>query len=342
MRTPLSILLAALAGLLAALSFVAARADDLVHTPEPLQQIAGSMSQDQRLREAVPEELGRLVEEQLPDAGDSGGSWDGFAGLLQTGLVQLVQRSAEGLVTDERFPAAWSEVIEQTRTDWVARIDRLAEDLPTPADAAREAASWDAASPSESSPSESSPADDAATVHLQIAPLMDLGVDRLADAVSGVPGGESIAETLENGLADASEDSLTSVDLSVPDPDAVPRDAMVMTVDNLHRWPWLAGASAVLALVALLVAPRRRRGVPLVVLGMTILAVGVVCRWGLEEMAPAAGVDGIARAASASLLDGIRDYWMPDTAILLGCGGLALAMGAVTTMVSHRRRRAIS
>jgi hypothetical protein len=319
MRSALSILLAVLAGLLAALSLVGARAEALVYTPGPLQEIAGPMAADPTLRGTLPEELAALVQEQLPDE---------LPGFLQAGAARIVQGAADGLVTDERFPAAWSEVLESTRADWVARIDHLAQDLPTPAGAAGTA----------TAPAESG------TVHLQTAPLVDLGLDRLSDSLSdslsNVPGGEAVAETLREGVVNASADSgesLRSVDLTVPDPDTVPLEAMVLTVDNLHRWPWLAGSAAVLAVLALLVAPRRRKGTPLCAAGITLLAAGVGSRWALERMAPAEDVAGVARAAAASLLEGIRDYAMPDTLILMVGGAGIAVLGLVVALLSGLR-----
>ncbi|MEO9247898.1 hypothetical protein ABDK96_09410 [Citricoccus nitrophenolicus] len=308
MRTALSILLAVLAGLLAALSLVGARAEALVHTPEPLQRIAGPMSEDPALREALPAELAEVVGDQLPE---------GLPGFLESSVTGLVQGAAGGLVTDERFPAAWAETVEQTRTDWAGRMDRLAGRGTTPA---------------------SDPGAQAGTVHLQTGPLLDLGIDRLAASVSGLPGGETVSQTLRDGLDGAAADSpVRSVDLSVPDPETVDPDAVAWAVDNLYRWPWLAGTAAVLVLLALMVAPRRRKGTPLVAAGITVLAAGAVARWALGRMAPAADLDGIARAAAGSLLDGVRDYAMPDTLLLIVGGGVVAALGLMVALVSGLR-----
>lgn len=309
MRTVLSILLAALAGLLAALSLVGARAEALVYTPEPLQQIAAPMSEDPQLQEALPGEISSLVEDQLPEQ---------MPGFVQSAASGLVEGVASGLVEDDRFPAAWSSVLEETRLDWVSRIDRLAEGDTTTS----------------------------GTVHLQAAPLVELGVDRLAESVSGVPGGEAVAETLREGLAAGQEagneeagESLLSVDLAVPDPDAVPTDVVVLIVENLYRWPWLAGTAVVVALLALWAAPRRRKGTPLFIAGLTVLAAGGVSRWALGRMEPAADLEGIARVAADSLLEGIGDYALPDTLILIVGGGVVAALGLLVGLVSGFRSR---
>ena len=309
MRTVLSILLAALAGLLAALSLVGARAEALVYTPEPLQQIAAPMSEDPHLQEALPGEISSLVEDQLPEQ---------LPGFAQTAASGLVEGAASGLVEDDRFPTAWSAVLEETRLDWVHRIDRLAEGDTTTS----------------------------GTVHLQAAPLVELGLDRLAEALSGVPGGEALAEMLREGLAEGQEagneeagESLLSVDLAVPDPDAVPTDVVVLVVENLYRWPWLAGTAAVVALLALWAAPRRRKGTSLFIAGLTVLAAGGVSRWALGRMGPAADLEGIARVAADSLLEGIRDYAMPDTLVLIVGGGVVAALGLLVGLASGLRSR---
>lgn len=297
MRTALSILLAVLAGLLVSLSLVGARAEALVHTPGPVQQIAGPMSEDPAVRAALPEEVEGIVAEQLPDAVPS---------VLQEGLGDLVGSAvgsaADGLVADERFPAAWAHSLEQTRTDWVGRL----------ADG------------------------DAGTVHLQLAPVVDLGVDRLAAAAETLPGGSVLAPAVREG-AERIEAPL-AVDLAVPDPETVPMDTLAWTVEHLYRWPWLAGTSAVLLLLALMAAPRRRRGTPLVIAGITVLALGAFSRWGLERLAPAADLEGLARVAASSLLEGIRGYALPDTVLLMVGGGIVAAVGLVTALVSGTRR----
>ncbi|NUL46207.1 hypothetical protein F7P69_13535 [Cellulosimicrobium funkei] len=312
MRTVLSILLAALAGLLAALSLVGARAEALVYTPEPLQQIAAPMSEDPQLQEALPREISSLVEDQLPEQ---------VPGFAQAAASGLVERAAGGLVEDDRFPTAWSAALEETRLDWISRIDRLAEgDTST-----------------------------SGTVHLQAAPLLELGLDRLAESLSGVPGGEAVAEMLREGMADElgagneeGGESLLSVDLAVPDPEKVPTDVVVVIVENLYRWPWLAGTAAVVALLALWAAPRHRKGTPLFIAGLTVLAAGGVGRWALERMEPAADLEGIARVAADSLLEGIRDYAMPDTLILIVGGGVVAALGLLVGLVSGRRSRGMA
>jgi hypothetical protein len=314
MRTALSILLAALAGLLAVLALVGARAEALVYTPGPLQRIAGPMAADEQLRQAVPEELGTLVREQLPEE---------LPAFLQSGAGRLVQGAADGLVDDDRFPAAWATSLEQTRTDWVDRIDRLAREQPAPGvEGAAGAVAADAG---------------AATVHLQTAPLVDLGLDRLSETLEPWPGGGSVADAARQAVDEAvagSGGTLLAVDLAFPDPQTVPVDTVVLVADNLHRWPWLAGASAVLALLALLVAPLRRKGVPLLAAGLVVLAAGAAGRWRLQLMGPPQDASGIARAASASLLEGIRTYALPDTILLMAAGAVLVVLGIVVSLVA--------
>lgn len=313
MRTVLSILLAALAGLLASLSLVGARAEALVHTPEPVQQIAGPMSEDPELRAALPAEIGDIVGEQLPAAVPS---W------MQAGLGDLVSSAADGLVTDERFPAAWAQSLELTRTDWVGRLDRFGGTGTESADS---------------------------TLHLQLAPIFDLGVDRIVASAETLPVGALLAPAVREsadriaaeggtgaGTGPDGGPSPLALDLAVPDPEAVPMGTVAWTVANLYRWPWLAGTSAVLVLLALMAAPRHRRGIPLVIAGITVLAVGALSRWGLDQLAPAAGQEGVARAVAASLVEGIREYALPDTLLLMVGGGIVTALGLVVALLSGR------
>jgi hypothetical protein len=314
MRTVLSLVLAVLAGLLAALALAGARIDALVHTPGPLQQIAGPMSEDPALRAAVPEQVTALVQGRLPDQVPS---------FLQEGLLELVQGATDGLVTDDRFPGAWSETLEQTRVDWVERLEAIE---------AGTGASTDA------------------TLHLQLAPLAGLGVDRLSESVEQLPGGQAAGRAVRVGAERALRDlqdpaagndagaSPLVVGLNIPDPGEFSGQRVAQAVSLLPQWPWLAGGAAVAGLLALLVAPRGRSWTVLVAAGGTALLAGALGWWGLTQL-EVAEVSGLARIAAESLTEGVRDYAVPDTVLLMAGGALVMALGVVAGLFSRSGTR---
>jgi hypothetical protein len=314
MRTLLALVLAVLAGLLASLALAGARLDALVHTPAPLQRIAGPMSEDPELRAALPGQVTALVQENLPDEVPS---------FLQDGVLTLVEGAAQDMVADDRFPGAWSQTLERTRVDWVQRLEAIEKNA---------------------QPGTAESAD--ATLHLQLAPLADLGVDRLSESVERLPGGAGAARDVREGAeqalgdlqgpaagADAGPSPLV-VDLGVPDPGQFSGQQVAEAVSWLPRWPWLAGGAVVAGLLALLVAPRGRSWTVLVAAGGTALLAGAAGWWGLGQVeVPEAS--GLARIAAESLAHGMRDYAMPDTVLLMAGGALVAALGVVTGLFSR-------
>ncbi|HEY4616499.1 MAG TPA: hypothetical protein VIG75_13655, partial [Citricoccus sp.] len=234
MRTVTSLALAVLAGLLAALALAGARADALVHTPGPLQRIAGPMVQDPQLRQALPEQVAGLVAQNLPEHTPA---------LLEEGVQLLAEGAAQGLVTDERFPEAWSQSLERTRVDWVDRLEGIAAEPGTPV-----------------RPEQS-------TVHLHLAPVAAVGVDRLAETAGALPGGQEVerlvrdragevlAEDGESRGATAPGAAPLVVDLGVPDPARVSGARLAQAVALLPSWPWVAVGAGVAGLLALWMAP---------------------------------------------------------------------------------------
>ena len=135
MRTVTALVLAVLAGVLAVLAIAGSRMEALVHTPGPVQEIAGPMAGDPELGSGLARRVEDVVGRRLPDAVPS---------FLAAPLLDLVGGAVDGLVGDGRFAQAWSRAVEQTRVDWVDRLDRI-----------------------ESAPGTGTPPDDG-TVHLQL------------------------------------------------------------------------------------------------------------------------------------------------------------------------------
>lgn len=301
LRLLLSLLLAVAAGLLTALSVAGARLDALAHTPEPLQEIAGPVVELDSVQRDLPPAVSGAVRDQIPDL---------LPAQFEEGIVQLVEGAAEGLLSDDRFTQAWSDTLEQTRTDWLAKLD-----------AARSDQSGSAL-----------PAD-AATVEMQIGPIADLGQDRIVEGLRQIPFGEMAADAVEENTQ---QDHRIALDLNVPDPEVITPQQVVWLEQNVRHWPWLA-AGAVLSLVlSLLLAPGRQRFTALATAGVTAAAAGVAGRYGLESM-EAVGTTGVAHAVADGLIAGVREYALPDTTLIIVGGGVAVAVAVLGMLIGSAR-----
>jgi hypothetical protein len=324
LRTVLSLVLAVLAGLLASLALVGSRMEAVVHTPGPLLEIAGPMADDPELLQAIPGTVADVVQGQLPDSVPS---------FLQDGVGELVVGAADGLVSDDRFSQAWASVLDDSRTDWVHRLALIhAEEGAGTAGAGGEASS---------AAGSGTPDGSASTLHLQLSPVVALALDRLEGRLEALQGGAAAMDAFRRGAEDATADgsSLLVVDLGFPDPDVVSPQALAWVVAWLPRWPWLAGAAVISAVLGLLLAPRGRGWMVLVVTGVTVALSGLGLWWGLGQLGTdptAGGFTDLARIATDSLVTGLRDYAMPTVVQLAAGGALVTALGMAAALFSRR------
>lgn len=302
LRLLLSLLLALAAGLLAALAVAGARLDALVHTPEPLQRIAGPVVEMDSVQRGLPPAVSGAVREQIPDQ---------LPDQFEEGIVQLVEGAATGLLEDRRFTDAWSAALEQTRTGW---LDQLGQARTQHQDGA-------------------ALAPDAATVHMELGPIADLGQERIVEALRQIPFGDLAADAVEENTP---QDHRIAVDLNVPDPQVITPDQVVWTEHNVRHWPWLAVAAVAALVAALVLAPGRQRFTALAASGVAAAAAGIAGRHGLESL-EATGTTGVARAVAEGLISGIRSYALPDTTVITVAGGVAVALGVVGMLIASAR-----
>lgn len=313
MRHVLAVLLAVLSGALAVLAVASYRIDAVLHTPEPLQQIAGTASQGQALREAAPELVGSAAAEALDDAAP------GFASDL---VGQVTGSLAGNIVADDGFDAAWSDSLEQTRTGWVQQL----RDIRTELDAGREVP------------------DDAAQLSLEIGPLAQLSAEvmtsSLREAVAGLPFGDQLGSMID-GAVDQVPEQLSITTGFPASQDVSPRQlAFVESV--VEYWMWAAGAAVVLFLMALMVAPYRGRSLVWLFGGAAVLAGGAAARWWLQDQFAQATVAAEGTSESTvveALVGGFRSVLLPETTWVMIGGAALVFIGLITASVTAMLRR---
>ncbi|WBL17824.1 hypothetical protein [Citricoccus sp. NR2] len=313
MRHVLAALLAVLSGVLAVLAVASYRIDAVLHTPEPLQQIAASSAEGQALREAAPELVGSAAGQALEDVAP------GFAADM---VSQVTGSLAGNIVADEGFDQAWSASLEQTRTGWVEQLRAIRTEL----DAGREVP------------------DDAAQLDLDIGPLAQLSAEvltsSLRDAVSGLPFGDQIGAMIDDAVAEVPDD--LSVTTGFPATEDVSPRQLAFVESVVGYWMWAAGAAVVLFLVALMVAPYRGRSLVWLFGGAAVLAGGAAARWWLQEQFTQAttAAEGTAESAMVeALVGGFRSVLLPDTMWVMVGGAAAVFIGLITAAVTAMTRR---
>lgn len=294
LRTLLALILAVVAGVLSVLSMASMRLDALVHTPEPLQEIAGPVVLRSDVQRTLPQTVSDAVEEQMP------GELPGF---LRDGIGQLIGSAASGLLEDERFAPAWSASVEETRANWTQKLEK-----------ARQLEQSHPDQPLEQN---------SITVEMDLGPILTLGQDVIVENLREISIGEGAADVIEENAP--SEYSMP-LDLNFPDAEMISPERLLGVEGLVQHWRWMAVAAGVSLLLALLVAPGRRRLLALGVAGLSALGAAAVQHFWLESL-QARGTEGVAQAVAEGLIDGLRGYAQPDSALLMGIGAVVAVIG---------------
>lgn len=285
---------AVVAGALIAFAVAGARWDALIHTPEPLQKIAGPVAALDSVQQTLPVAVGDAVREQVPDV---------LPGGVEDAMAALARGAADGLISDEEFEAAWGDAVEQTRTGWLAKLDRQrTEEAP-----GRELAA------------------DAATVELQIGPIADLAQTRLEEGVQELPFGDLAVRALRDAVGSGHQ---IAVDLNVPSADLVAPAHVLWLEEHSRLWPGLAVGAGICMVLGVALAPAGRRWMTLVAAGAVAIAVGMVGRMGLQGLG-ATGTTGAAHAVAQGLIQGVQNYALPDTTVIMVAGAVLAVIGGL-------------
>lgn len=288
-RKTLAVVLAVLAVLAAALGLGARTAYLIVNTPEPLQRILGPLATNERLLEVLPQELGTQLAAQI--AADVP-----VPRLLQGPLETAISQSGAALVSDPGFASAWNTTIENTRRDYVAKLDAAA------ASGQREA-----------------------TLELDLAPLVTSAYGTLFTSLEGSALGRLLPQDLEVPPV--------VVDTNWPQEETLSADAANRWLALAAGWGWLLAAAAVLLAGALLLAPRDFRGRVFIVTGAASLVLAVVLvvfGYNISGM-PVQGSE-LTRLVVEQLATGVRGE-LREISNALIIGGVVALLAALGTWI---------
>lgn len=214
---------------------------------------------------------------------------------LDSVVEKVIDRATDSVLDDPSVQQSWNDSLEETREQYTRQVRQ----------------------------------EDGSAGHVEMVldPFANLASQKVVDALqaAGIQANAPQDRTwrLEYELSDVSP----LVSMSVP--------VIQLVVTQSEYWPWYAGAAAVLALLALLVA--RRRGVPIIA-GAFVLGLAGLVGWWSASM-----VGGITRGAGnamvAAVADPVADLVRQTSIPLVIAAAVLLVLGIVVSVVGSRRRR---
>ncbi|WP_262391154.1 hypothetical protein [Micrococcus luteus] len=243
MRTTLSLLVAALAGLLAVLATAGALVDEATHRPELLRGVTEQVAVDPEVRAAVPGVIDDVVHDAVPEQVP-----DPLAQAAEDLLRPLAQRVAD----DPQVAQGWSDTADEARRAWLAQLE---------------------------DPQGADEPGSGADVTIPFGPVAQSGItaalgdierdlreDRfdlpgqaLLETIVGADVGDWAADTLLAPLYDRAAELRDStalrMDARIDALDGTDRATVHRWVDASAHWRWAAAASVLALVGALLLAP---------------------------------------------------------------------------------------
>lgn len=233
-RKSVALLLAILAVLAAGIGLGARTADQLINTPEPLQRILGPLATHEQLREILPQVLSTQLTTQITDNIPLP-----IPSALSGSLEKAIAISTGALINDAQFETAWNTTIENTRRDFVKKLDNAkAENI------------------------------NQATVELDLAPLLTSAYGTLKASLSGSMLGALLPATISMPQV--------MVDTNWPAEETLSAQEANRWLDLAGAWGWFIAVAGILAVAAMVVAPRGFRGKTLIALGVSAAVLGGV------------------------------------------------------------------
>lgn len=300
MRNFLAVIFAIVAGVTASVGLVSWKLDGVINQPEPIQDILGSGEAAEQLKAAVPDAIGAMASDSIDIAvvGDA---------------VNSAVSSGVGEVTEhEDFDQAWAESLEQTRADWVARIESLRGQMDAGESIAENATD--------------------AQLQLHLDPVAEVGVSVLNEALSDVPGAT-------DGLDLQPE---LTVDTSVPPVTMLTAEQVVLAEELITLWPVVLVIAGIVFLMALLVATNGSRWIAWLVTGLVAAISGALVKFGFVQMQNRvldAAEDTPQLAMLRPFLRAVQEWADPQLIVLMVAGvGVAL-LGILGGFISSNRQR---
>ena len=302
MRNFLAVVLAILAGLTTVVGLVSWRLSDLVHEPEPVQEILGSGEAAEDFKSAVPDALGNMT------VGATG------VAVVDDTINRAVTEASGEVVAADGFDQAWQEALEATRVGWVDDINTLRSQL----------------NAGESIPENST----AAQLDLRLEPIVGLVVSMIEDALSTIPGVDA--------SLDLESDIDAAVPTSIPPVSILTAEQVVLAEEVMTLWPAMLALAALLFVMALVVASRGSRWIVWLLTGLLVALGGALVKVGytlMQNQLLDSTDDASQLALLRPLLRAVQDWADPQLIVLIAAGvGLTL-LGILGGFISSHRRR---
>ena len=302
MRNFLAVVLAILAGLTTVVGLVSWRLSDLVHEPEPVQEILGSGEAAEDFKSAVPDALGNMT------VGATG------VAVVDDTINRAVTEASGEVVAADGFDQAWQEALEATRVGWVDDINTLRSQL----------------NAGESIPENST----AAQLDLRLEPIVGLVVSMIEDALSTIPGVDA--------SLDLESDIDAAVPTSIPPVSILTAEQVVLAEEVMTLWPAMLALAALLFVMALVVASRGSRWIVWLLTGLLVALGGALVKVGytlMQNQLLESTDDASQLALLRPLLRAVQDWADPQLIVLIAAGvGLTL-LGILGGFISSHRRR---
>ena len=307
MRNFLAVILAIIVGLTASFGLVSWKLSELIHQPEPVQNILASGESAEEFKAAVPSAVGNL-------AADTTG-----VALVDDALNQAVAEASARIVGHDDFDAAWAESLEQTRAGWLQDITVLRDRMETGETLADNATD--------------------AQLDLQLGPVTDLTLSMIEDAVTeatmDLPGVETPSLQLD-------AESETTIATPIPPVSFLTAEQVVMVEELMTMWPAILALAAIIFVMALVVASWGSRWLVLLVSGLVAAVCAVALKLGsmwMQNTVVERTEGDPNQALVRSLLDAVQDWADPQ---LLVFGATAIGVGLLGILggfISANRRR---
>ncbi|HEY4536765.1 MAG TPA: hypothetical protein VIG71_12460 [Enteractinococcus sp.] len=307
MRNFLAVILAILAGMTAVFGLVSWKMSELIHQPEPIQEIFGSGRFADDFKAAVPTAVANLTTDTTGVA------------VVDDALRRAVSEASGRIVGHENFDTAWAETLEQTRAGWLQDISALRERMD-----AGEAIPENATE---------------AQLDLELGPVTDLTLsmieEAVAEATAHLPG-------VDPPVLRDEADSATTVATPLPPLSVLTAEQVVLAEELMTMWPAILALAAIIFLMAVIVAARGSRWIVWLVTGLVVALCGAAVKVGLmwlQHMVLQNGQDDPSLALVRPLLAAVEDWSNPQLIVLIVAAvGVAL-LGILGGFIASNRRR---
>ncbi|WP_218221600.1 hypothetical protein [Nesterenkonia sp. Act20] len=300
MRQVFSVIALLLAAVLAASSLAGFQINQLLREDEPIREIAGDLPEQEAFSEIISAELLERMESELPSVVST------LVGDRADGLVDDLVGS---MVENEQVSAAWDDTLQQTRSDYTAQLERVFAEGTT-----GDASDLDLA--------------------VDLSPMTEAMTEPLREGLDSALGWLPFLDT--SSFEFLAPEVTINVEATLQD-GADPYTWALLAAASEH-WLVLAITAGVVALLGLLLGPRRSRWVALTVGGLLALGLGL---WiALTVAAPDFGP--LPDPAAQSLVNHVQDRYtgwaQPPWWIFSGAAGAVVVVGLLGSLMPRNKR----